>query len=125
MNSISCSGIGRSSRIGIFDGQVERALYGVFDSVTELEFSPDGVPRHLAVSQMRGELALERTGAVLAHINTDHTARDMLRITEAYGYEKLQYWGFSCAIFLHPSAYLTILQIWIRPWCNVRGHVPG
>ncbi|ESK91339.1 alpha beta hydrolase fold family [Moniliophthora roreri MCA 2997] len=28
-------------------------------------------------------------------MNTDYTARDMLRITEAYGREKIQYWGIS------------------------------
>jgi pimeloyl-ACP methyl ester carboxylesterase len=42
-----------------------------------------------------GELAAETDYGYLRHINTDQTARDMLRIVEAHGRSKIQYWGFS------------------------------
>ncbi|KAJ7164286.1 TAP-like protein-domain-containing protein [Mycena filopes] len=35
------------------------------------------------------------TEDVYQYITTDNVARDMLRITEAFGFEKLQYWGVS------------------------------
>ncbi|KAJ7440991.1 TAP-like protein-domain-containing protein [Mycena latifolia] len=35
------------------------------------------------------------TEELLQYITTDNVARDMLRITEAFGFEKLQYWGIS------------------------------
>ncbi|KAF9029165.1 hypothetical protein BDZ89DRAFT_1038704 [Hymenopellis radicata] len=86
--------IARSTRVSVFQTEVERALWG-YDLVSELGYSPDGVGKAWAAASVTGELALERDNGLLAHINTDQTARDMLRITEAYGYEKLQYWGFS------------------------------
>ncbi|KAJ6569126.1 TAP-like protein-domain-containing protein [Mycena capillaripes] len=46
--------------------------------------------------QLIGQLAQERdTEDILQYITTDNVARDMLRITEAFGFEKLQYWGVS------------------------------
>ena len=42
-----------------------------------------------------GMLAKDRDDGSLVHFNTPNTARDMLRIAEALGEEKLQYWGFS------------------------------
>ncbi|KAF8900304.1 TAP-like protein-domain-containing protein, partial [Mucidula mucida] len=86
--------IARSTRVSVFRTEVERALWG-YDLNSELGYSPDGVGKAWATASVTGELALERDNGLLAHINTDQTARDMLRITEAYGYEKLQYWGFS------------------------------
>ena len=48
-----------------------------------------------ANNKLTGELAFERNGHFLAHINTENSARDMLKIVEAHGQEKLNYWGFS------------------------------
>ncbi|KAJ6603511.1 TAP-like protein-domain-containing protein [Mycena vulgaris] len=48
--------------------------------------------------QLLGQLALANdahAGHYLQHMSTDNIARDMLRITEAFGFEKLQYWGIS------------------------------
>jgi hypothetical protein len=46
--------------------------------------------------QILGELAKQRnTENILQHFTTDNVARDMLRITQAFGFEKLQYWGVS------------------------------
>ncbi|KAJ7711219.1 TAP-like protein-domain-containing protein, partial [Mycena olivaceomarginata] len=46
--------------------------------------------------QLLGELAKQRnTENILQHFTTDNVARDMLRITQAFGFEKLQNWGVS------------------------------
>ncbi|KAF7376976.1 AB hydrolase-1 domain-containing protein [Mycena sanguinolenta] len=43
-----------------------------------------------------GQLALQNDAEHhLQHMSTDNIARDMLQITEAFGFEKLQYWGVS------------------------------
>ncbi len=55
----------------------------------------DQIPHLWASSQVLAELAKERDNGILDYISTDNVARDMLRITEAAGQEKLQYWGFS------------------------------
>jgi hypothetical protein len=48
-----------------------------------------------ARSKVVGRIAEERNLQAVLHLRTGNVANDMLRITEAYGYEKLQYWGFS------------------------------
>jgi len=57
--------------------------------------SEGGIAHFLARAKLLGQLAEEQDDGYLRHINTDHTARDMLRIVETYGREKIQYWGFS------------------------------
>lgn len=57
--------------------------------------STEGISRTWARSLVENKLAAESDDGYLVHINTDNTARDMLRIVEAHGREKLQYWGFS------------------------------
>ncbi|KAJ7660459.1 TAP-like protein-domain-containing protein [Mycena rosella] len=43
-----------------------------------------------------GQLALQSDAEHhLQHMSTDNIARDMLQITQAFGFEKLQYWGIS------------------------------
>ncbi|PBK63026.1 alpha/beta-hydrolase [Armillaria solidipes] len=55
----------------------------------------DQIPHLWASSQVLAELAKERDTGILDYVSTDNVARDMLRISEAAGQEKLQYWGFS------------------------------
>ncbi|KAJ7744113.1 TAP-like protein-domain-containing protein [Mycena metata] len=46
--------------------------------------------------QLLGQLAIANdANGYLQHMSTDNIARDMLSITEAFGFEKLQYWGVS------------------------------
>ncbi|KAF9457252.1 TAP-like protein-domain-containing protein [Collybia nuda] len=88
-------GVGRSvPRVSFFETAAERALWGPI-SLHVLDTSRGDVAREWARSKVVNELARERQLDVLRHMNTDHTARDMLRITEAHGRERLQYWGFS------------------------------
>jgi pimeloyl-ACP methyl ester carboxylesterase len=47
-----------------------------------------------------GRLAEERNYAAIAHVRTENVATDMLKITEALGYPKLQYFGLSYGTLL-------------------------
>ncbi|KAK0191837.1 Alpha/Beta hydrolase protein [Armillaria mellea] len=55
----------------------------------------DQIPHLWASAQVVAELARERDNGILNYISTDNVARDMLRITEAVGQSKLQYFGIS------------------------------
>ncbi len=58
--------------------------------------SPDAIARQVAQAQVFGQLARDRdSGGILAHVTTDNVARDLLQMVEAYGEQKLQYWGVS------------------------------
>ncbi|KAJ7499674.1 TAP-like protein-domain-containing protein [Mycena latifolia] len=91
-------GIGRSTpRVSFFETRSERAIWlGNADAkAVSLNASADAVARAYARAIIEGQLAGERDVGSLRFINTDHTARDMLRIVQAHGMEKIQYWGFS------------------------------
>ncbi|KAK0202249.1 Alpha/Beta hydrolase protein [Desarmillaria ectypa] len=60
----------------------------------------DQIPHLWASSHVIAEVAKERDNGILNYIGTDNVARDMLRIIEAAGQEKLQYWGFSYGTIL-------------------------
>jgi hypothetical protein len=62
--------------------------------------STDALPRTWARAIVEGQLAAEHDDGSLRFINTDHTARDMLRIVQAHSREKIQYWGFSYVVYL-------------------------
>ncbi|KAK1231140.1 hypothetical protein PQX77_005746 [Marasmius sp. AFHP31] len=88
-------GVSRSTpRVSFYESRVERELWAR-SKLRELNMSSDTVASSWARNEITGELAAQRDEHILAHINTDHTARDMLKITEAHGRKKLQYWGFS------------------------------
>jgi hypothetical protein len=80
--------------MSFFETAVERELWGDRE-LAVLNATTDGVARAHARATIVSQLAVERQLDELRHINTDQTARDMLRITEAHGKEKIQYWGFS------------------------------
>lgn len=98
--NFSLTGVGHSlPRISFFEATAERALWGA-DALNVLNISAD-VAREWAQSKIINQLAGERQIDILRHINTDQTAHDMLRITEAHGKGKLQYWGFSYVPLAH------------------------
>ncbi|KAJ7799978.1 TAP-like protein-domain-containing protein [Mycena olivaceomarginata] len=89
-------GIGRSTpRVSFFASRAERAVWTGEFKKQSLNSSADALPRAYAQGIVEGRLAGERDDGSLRFINTDHTARDMLRIVQAHGLEKIQYWGFS------------------------------
>ncbi|THU86799.1 alpha/beta-hydrolase [Dendrothele bispora CBS 962.96] len=90
-------GITRSTpRISFFESSTERELWD-YRTLQELSQTsgPTTIAEKLSRSQLRNILAKERARDILPFMNTDNTARDMLTITEAHGFSKLKYWGFS------------------------------
>lgn len=92
--SLLLEGIARSTpRASFFKTDVERALWSA--GLKIVNNSDEGISRTWARGHVQGQLAAETDYGYLKHINTDQTARDMLRIVEAHGRSKIQYWGFS------------------------------
>lgn len=60
-----------------------------------LNSTPDALARDVARSKVIGDLAQKRFKSYAEYVSTAMVSRDMLRITEAHGYEKVKYWGFS------------------------------
>ena len=86
------TGVGQSTpRVAFFNSAAERAILYASD----IHVAEDDVAKRLAHAVLLGKLAEDHDDGYLKHINTDHTARDMLRIVEAHGRTKIQYWGFS------------------------------
>jgi hypothetical protein len=103
--------------VSFFKSDAERHQWqhpGVDSPYPSLNTSPDVIPTESARAQLLGTLAKNRdTEELLQHITTDNVARDMLRITEAFGFEKLQYWGISCVdFFLYRHHSFMNCQIW-------------
>ena len=57
--------------------------------------TPASLGELLAKASLIGDIAKSRSSHVAEYVSTPNVARDMLSIVEAYGREKLQYWGFS------------------------------
>ncbi|KAF9529062.1 TAP-like protein-domain-containing protein [Crepidotus variabilis] len=86
-------GIGESTpKISFFKTMVERELY---EKPKSVNIADGTLSRLLSSRKLFNTLAAELDDGYLRHMNTDYTARDMLRIVEAHGRKKLMYWGFS------------------------------
>ena len=88
-------GVQRSTpRIEFYSTPAERALN--YRPLTELNHSSsESLASYWGHTKNMGVLAYERGNEYLPYMNTEFVARDMLRIVEAHGREKLMYWGFS------------------------------
>ena len=79
--------------ITFFKTDAQRALWAMGNG------APNTTDQGLAESSARafvlGKLAAQNDDGSLQYMNTEQTARDMMKIVEAYGQTKLQYWGFS------------------------------
>ncbi|KAF4574326.1 hypothetical protein EYR40_005954 [Pleurotus pulmonarius] len=90
-------GVGFSTpRASFFPTEAQRQLFRspFFD---DIRATSDGIGRMWARAQITGALATQQDQKdhLFEHLNTENTARDMLRMVEAHGQEKLQYWGLS------------------------------
>ncbi|KAF9529101.1 hypothetical protein CPB83DRAFT_283895 [Crepidotus variabilis] len=86
-------GTGQSTpKISFFETDVERELY---EEPKSVDIADGTVSPLLSSKRLLNMLAAELDDGYLGHMNTDCTARDMLRIVETYGWNKLMYWGFS------------------------------
>ncbi|KAJ7513175.1 TAP-like protein-domain-containing protein [Mycena galericulata] len=91
-------GISHSTpRVSFFASRADREMYLNSDNsqARSVKASPDSLARAWASGMIEGQLAGESDDGSLRFINTDYTARDMLRIVQAHGQDKIQYWGFS------------------------------
>ncbi|EFI27616.1 hypothetical protein CC1G_14542 [Coprinopsis cinerea okayama7 len=92
-------GVARSTpRASFFSTDAERAFFtdSRLGHAAIKNDTIEGIARTWAAGHVIGKLAAAHNeDDYLQHINTPNTARDMLRIAEKYGREKLQYWGFS------------------------------
>ncbi|KAJ7648654.1 TAP-like protein-domain-containing protein, partial [Mycena polygramma] len=91
-------GIGRSTpRVSFFESRAEREIWAGsgFSAEVSMNSSAETLGRAYAQGIVTGQLAGERDDGSLRFINTDHTARDMLRMVQAHSMDKIQYWGFS------------------------------
>lgn len=57
--------------------------------------SASSIGRNFALNEILNNLASDRVKTIAESVGTPAVARDMLSIVEAFGQEKLQYWGIS------------------------------
>ncbi|KAF8152833.1 alpha/beta hydrolase fold-domain-containing protein [Mycena galopus ATCC 62051] len=86
-------------RVSFFNTAAERQDWTASDldfRYPSLNATSEVVSNVWAQFQLIGQLAEQRDPQdFLQYITTDNVARDMLRITQAFGYDKLNYWGVS------------------------------
>jgi hypothetical protein len=79
-----------------FQTDAERALWNAGSLPTSLNASSDSLPHDWARGRLMGQLAAQRdSSGILKYMTTDNVARDMLLITQKFGFEKLKYYGIS------------------------------
>ncbi|EEB89477.1 hypothetical protein MPER_12416, partial [Moniliophthora perniciosa FA553] len=88
-------GVSRSTpRVTILQSDNERILW-LSEESYDLNSTSEALPEAWARYQVYGQLASSRDNDTLNFVSTDNVVRDMLKIVEASGQEKLQFWGFS------------------------------
>ncbi|KAH7103123.1 TAP-like protein-domain-containing protein [Auriculariales sp. MPI-PUGE-AT-0066] len=87
-------------QVGVLqNGSPEQLLWTV-GRPQAVSASDDTLARNYNQYQILGDLAAKRANETARVVSTAFVARDMLKITEAFGREKLQYWGLSYGTFL-------------------------
>ena len=82
--------------ISFFETDAERALWNAASAPTSLNASSDAIPRAWGRGNLLGQLAaLRDSSGSLKYMTTDNVARDMLLITQKFGFETLKYYGIS------------------------------
>ncbi|KAF8188141.1 Alpha/Beta hydrolase protein [Mycena galopus ATCC 62051] len=85
----------------VFETDVERALWNSGSLPTSLNASSNAIPNAWGRAHLFGTLAAQRDASqILKYLTTDNVARDMLYITQKFGFDKLQYYGVSYGSFL-------------------------
>ncbi|KAK7008049.1 AB hydrolase-1 domain-containing protein [Favolaschia claudopus] len=74
----------------------ERAVWNAGSLPTSLNASSDSLQHDFARAKLLGQLAAQRdTTNILKYMTTDNVARDMLLMTQKFGFGKLKYYGIS------------------------------
>ena len=88
-------GVGASSPVTCFDAaDMDTYLFGVSDSTAE-RGSDEWIAEAVESSRRFGEACSEGTGALLAHVDTASTVRDLDMLRQIVGDPKLNYLGYS------------------------------
>lgn len=90
-------GVARTTpRVNVFPDDAEEAAWRLREQGDPLpNTTADAVSRLWAKAQVYGSIANQTTAHASPYVSTALTARDMLSIVQAHGYDKIQYWGFS------------------------------
>ncbi|KAJ7250172.1 Alpha/Beta hydrolase protein [Mycena haematopus] len=79
-----------------FETDAERAIWNAGALPSSLHASSDSLQHDWARGKLLGQLAAQRdSSGILKYMTTDNVARDMLLITEKFGFDKVQYYGVS------------------------------
>ncbi|KAJ6505884.1 hypothetical protein C8R47DRAFT_1209822 [Mycena vitilis] len=79
-----------------FETDAERALWNAGSVPASLSASSNAIPQAWGRAHLLGSLAAQRDKSqILKYITTDNVARDVLLITQKFGFEKLKYYGIS------------------------------
>ncbi|GJJ06210.1 hypothetical protein Clacol_000399 [Clathrus columnatus] len=93
-------GIGATTpKVSSFLDDTER---GVWDAGVPplMNSTSDAFIQAYSRANIFGQLAFSRSKHAAEYVSTANVARDMLNITNAFGFEKLKYWGFSYGTLL-------------------------
>lgn len=85
--------------LSVFQDQVEASRF-FLQFPLNLNTSASALGDAYAKAQIFGNLVADRSKYVAERVSTPLVARDMLSIVQAFGQDKLQYWGFSCVILV-------------------------
>jgi pimeloyl-ACP methyl ester carboxylesterase len=96
MVSFDPRGVSRSTPgVSFYETASERIIWNDVPGAIDLSASSDTLSMTWAKNRVTNQLAGQRAMDVLPFMTTDYTARDMKTILEAYGRDKLLYWGIS------------------------------
>ena len=96
---ITATGIGSTTPSSAFFESPVEALDLLATYPVSLNESASSLGRAYALGEIMGELAEQRNSVALESVSTPAVAMDMLAISRAFGFEKLNYWGVSYVIF--------------------------
>ena len=92
------TGVGETTPpFSIFPSEAERLIWNSRRPLALNISAPNELARLIAFTSLQGDLAVKREDSrwVGKYVSTPIVARDMLQITNAFGREKVSYWGFS------------------------------
>lgn len=89
-------GVSRSTPgVSFFESNLERDLWNDVPGAIDLNATQDALGLAFAKNRATARLAGERAGDILPFMTTENVARDMKYILDAYGVDKLLFWGIS------------------------------